>query len=165
MPACLQITESLARIRADSTRASQLHFTFQRSFSTILKASNISQSLLGLQKSTPSNPFTTRAMPKKEHPLLVDEAIYADMVPNGYDASQWMGLHPIPAKSIEIVRSKKKLDELCRKGAIRVNDTWTMTKTGSDGITVTFSATVGKQSSVLPARANIGYCCFIDHRI
>lgn len=165
MPACLQITESLARIRADSTRALQLPSTFQRSFSTIFKASNISKSLLNLQNSTQSNSFTTTAMPKDEYPLLVDEFIYADMVLKGYDASKWMSLQPIPAKSMELLRSKKKLGELCRKGAIRVDDTWTMKKTDSNGITVTFSATVGRQSSVLPGRANVGYRCFTDPRI
>lgn len=61
---------------------------------------------------------------------------------------------------VNIPRSSEKLEELCRKEAIQVGDTWT--KTGRGGITTAFSATVGKPSSVLPYRANSGYCRFTD---
>ena len=97
--------------------------------------------------------------------LLFDEAVYADMVQDHYNSPRWMGMQPVLAAATRIPRSKKKLDELCRKGAILIRDSLTMTKTGRDGTEITFSATVGKVSLVLPSRADTGYCSFTDRRI
>lgn len=88
-----------------------------------------------------------------------------NIVPHGYDSSWWMAMQSVHAKATRMPRSKKKLDELCRKEAVLEDDTLTMTKIGTDGVAVSFSAKVGKRSSVLPAKANTGYRCFIDHVI
>lgn len=108
-------------------------------------------------------------MPRREYALLFDEAVYADMVQYHYDPSRWRGMQRVGAKAIQISRSKKKLEELCRKGAILIGDTLTMRKTGRDGIAIAFSATVGKQSSIqsstLPSRANTGYLSSTDRII
>ena len=101
----------------------------------------------------------------KEYSLLLDEAVYEDMVQDHYDSSKWMGMQPVLAAATRIPRSKKKLDELCKKGAILIHDTLTMTKTGRDGTAITFSATVGKVSLVLPSRADTGYFSFTDSSI
>lgn len=47
-------------------------------------------------------------------------------------------------ESTQIPRSKKKLLELYRKGVLLIGDTMTMTWTGTDGVTVSLSATVGR---------------------
>lgn len=101
-------------------------------------------------------------MPKKEYSLLFDEAVYADMVQYHYDSSRWMDMQHVPAEAARIPRSSKKLEELCRKGAIEVGDTWTMRKTDRDGNVIAFSATVSKQCLVLPSIANTGYWSFTD---
>lgn len=81
-------------------------------------------------------------MPKKEYSLLFDEAVYADMVQYHYDSSLWMDMQHVRAEAARIPRSSKKLEELCRKGAIEVGDTWTMRKTDRDGNVIAFSATI-----------------------
>lgn len=83
----------------------------------------------------------------KVYPLLLEEAVYADMVQFQYDAARWMDMRSVRAEAIQIGRSKKKLEELCRKGAILIDDTLTMKRTDENGVTIAFSATVGKESS------------------
>lgn len=122
-------------------------------------------SIVSFQKPIPSTCITVTAMPTTEYALLFDEAVYANIVPHGYDSSWWMAMQSVHAKATRMPRSKKKLDELCRKEAVLEDDTLTMTKIGTDGVAVSFSAKVGKRSSVLPAKANTGYRCFIDHVI
>ena len=100
-----------------------------------------------------------------QYSLLLDEAVYEDMVQNHYDSSKWMGMQPVLAEATEIPRSKKKLNELCKKGAIVIGDTLMMRKIDRDGTEITFSATVGKVSLVLPSRADINYCSFTDRSI
>ena len=96
------------------------------------------------------------------YPLVVDDAVYASLTQNPYDAARWMCARRVRDEAIRIGRSKKKLQELCRKGAIQIEDTLTMRKKGREGIVVAFSATVGRPSSLLPARANTGYRLFTD---
>ena len=100
----------------------------------------------------------------KLRPLL-DEVVYADMVQVQYDSSRWMGMQPVLAAATQIPRSKKKLDELCRKRAILIHDTLTMRKIGRDGIAIIFSATVSKVSLILPSIADIDNCSFTDRSI
>ena len=85
-------------------------------------------------------------MPRQEYPLLFDDSVYADMAQYQYDPSRWMSMQPVPAEAIKIRRSGKKIEELCKKGVMLIGDTLTMRKAGGDGITIAFSATVGKQS-------------------
>ncbi|CAD6585648.1 MAG: accessory factor associated with RNA polymerase II [Alectoria sarmentosa] len=77
-----------------------------------------------------------------QYSLLLDEAVYEDMVQNHYDSSKWMGMQPVLAEATEIPRSKKKLNELCKKGAIVIGDTLMMRKIDRDGTEITFSATI-----------------------
>ena len=96
------------------------------------------------------------------YPLVVDDAVYASLTQNAYDAARWMRERRVRVEAIRIDRSKKKLQELCKKGAIQIEDTLTMRKKGRDGRVVAFSATVGKPSSLLPARANTSYLLSTD---
>ena len=97
----------------------------------------------------------------KLRPLL-DEVVYADMVQDHYDSSRWMGMQPVLVAATQIPRSKKKLDESCKKGAILIHDTLKMTKTGRNGTAITFSAMVSKVSLIFPSRADTGYFSFTD---
>ena len=81
------------------------------------------------------------------YPLLFDDDVYADLVQYQYDASRWMQMDRVTTRATGIPRSKKKLDELCKKGVVLVNDTMTTRKTDGSGNTLTFSATVGQQPS------------------
>ena len=80
----------------------------------------------------------------QEHPLLFPDRVYADMVQYGYDTARWMQMNRVLEESTQIPRSKKKLFELYRKGVLLIGDTMTMTWTGTDGVTVSLSATVGR---------------------
>lgn len=76
------------------------------------------------------------------YPLVVDDGVYASLIQNAYDAARWMRERRVREEAIRIDRSKKKLQELCRKGAIQIKDTLTMRKKGRDGSVVAFSATI-----------------------
>lgn len=93
----------------------------------------------------------------REYALLLDESVYAEMVKDAYDAPPWMARQSVRSKATQLPRSKKKLDELCKKKAIREGDTFTMMKTSTSGAAIVFSATVGSNSSVLPSGANTGF--------
>ena len=95
----------------------------------------------------------------REYPLLFDESEYADLAREDYSFHmlQWMAMESVPAKAIQMMRSKKKLDELYRKKVFKEGDTWTMKKTGKNGNIIVFSATVRSKSSVLPSGANTGF--------
>ena len=93
---------------------------------------------------------------------MVDDAVYASLTQNAYDAARWMRERRVREEATRIDRSKKKLQELCKKGAVQIEDSLTMRKKGRDGIVVAFSATVGKPSSLLPERANTSYLLSTD---
>lgn len=52
-----------------------------------------------------------------------------------------MNTQPVRAEAFEIRRSSKKFEELRRRGVMLIDDKLTR-KTGRDGITITFSATM-----------------------
>ena len=82
------------------------------------------------------------------YPLLFADDIYAELIQDQYDAAQWMQMDGVLAGSAQIPRSKKKLLELCRKGAVLIGDTLIMRKTGADGVAVSLNATVDQQPSI-----------------
>ena len=100
-----------------------------------------------------------------EYRLLFDDDVYADMVQDSFNLSRWMNMDRVLARATIIPRSKKKLDELCRKGAVLIGDTLTMRMTGGDGVTIDFSATVSRQASVMLSRANDCYFIVTDRSI
>ncbi len=79
----------------------------------------------------------------KEYRLLFDDDVYWEMAQRSYDAPRWMNMDSVPAKAMELRRSEKKLEELCRKGAILTDDILTIRQRCKNGGTVSFSATVG----------------------
>lgn len=92
----------------------------------------------------------------KDYALLFDDSVYAEMAKDDYRSPRWMGMPSVLTKATQNPRSKKKMEELCKKNAIKQGDTWTMRKTGKNRTVVTFSATVGSKSSVPPPGANTG---------
>ena len=96
--------------------------------------------------------------------LLFDDDVYANMVQGAYDASQWMSIGDVRATATQLERSAKKFDELCRKGALLRGDVLSMERNGSDGITVSFSASVGQPVSIVSSRAKNGYFVSTDRR-
>lgn len=95
-----------------------------------------------------------------EHDLMFDDSFYLDMAKHDYERNvqRWMGKESVLNKAASMPRSKKKLNELWKKGALQIGDTMTMKKTAGNGNDVFFSATVGIKSSVLRSGANAG--CF-----
>ena len=91
-----------------------------------------------------------------EYRLLFDDDVYANMVQYQYDAARWMRMDRVLTKAAGIPRSRKKLVELVRKGAMLIGDTLTTRKTDGNGVAVSFSATVGQQPlpSVVSSRAH-----------
>ena len=79
-----------------------------------------------------------------EYRLLFDDKVYADLVGDEFDAARWMNIPQVLTSSNELPRSRKKLEELCRKRVVLVGDILTMRMTMDTGTTVSFSATVGK---------------------
>ena len=94
--------------------------------------------------------------------LLFDDDVYINMSQYSYDAVQWMNMDCVLTKASEIQRSKKKFEELFRRGVLLTGDTLTMNKTQEDGSTIAFSATVGQLSSTASSRANNGYLFSVD---
>lgn len=78
----------------------------------------------------------------REKPLLFSDQVYADMVQHHYDAARWMQMSNVLGESARIPRSKKKLVQLFRKGVMLSGDVLTMTRTSTDGVAVSLSATV-----------------------
>lgn len=77
-----------------------------------------------------------------EYTLLFDDGVYEVMARSHYDAFLWMARQPVLTVAANIARSKKKLQELCKRGVIQVGDMMTMTKSNRNGDLFTFSATV-----------------------
>lgn len=98
-----------------------------------------------------------------EYPLLFDDSVYADMSQYSYDSSRWMSLQLVLVEAARIRRSAKKLDELCKKGAVLIGDRLTMRKTDNNGVAFAFTAVVCKWSSLVLSITNHSYCLF--HRL
>ena len=90
----------------------------------------------------------------QNHHLMFDDDVYYDMSQDSYDAVKWMRMDGVLTRASAMGRSKKKFEELFKNRVLFIGDTLTMKKTGEDGITAEFSATVGQLYSEMSFRAD-----------
>lgn len=81
---------------------------------------------------------------------LYDYDFNENMIVAGYDSSVWMGMPGVMAAANALPRrSRKLLDEICKKGDLRMGDVLSMTATTTTAtgttMTVDGTATVGEQ--------------------
>lgn len=76
-----------------------------------------------------------------EYPLLFDHEIYADLIRDEYDATQWIQMDQVRPRSTELLRSRKNFKSSCRGEVIRIGDMLTMRKTVRNGMRVSVTAT------------------------
>ena len=83
-----------------------------------------------------------------EYVLMFDESLYLEMTKVDYEQNiqQWMAKESVLTKARDMPRSKKKMEELWKKGAIKKGDTLSMRKTAGNGSHVFFNAMVGSKS-------------------